>query len=202
MTLLEQRTLALAGLLQACTQVQNLARTGQLEQNDFDTALKSILVLDAMNTSAVFGGVQQLRNGLTQIRDGALSSANRDYIELLRYVMSLIHLQGQLFQNKAQLAEFATEVERLSAYSGDELISQCSRVYQEHISVMRPQIIVQGEQGYLQREDIPPRVRTLLLAGIRAAVLWQQKGGGKLRLIWERSKMRRVATRLLSNTLH
>ncbi|MBT8115942.1 MAG: DUF489 family protein, partial [Arenicella sp.] len=94
--------------------------------------------------------------------------------------------------------EFGVAVEQLSRHSGDELISACSDLYQKFISDMRPQIIVQGEQGFLQRDDVPPQVRALLLAGLRSAVLWGQKGGNRFRLLWEKRKYRNVARQLLS----
>jgi len=197
MKLLEERTIALAGILQACGQVQSLARTGEMNQAVADSSLKSLLVLDALNTPAVYGGIDGIRNGLLMLKEGALISVKADDVEVLRYVMSLIHLQSQLFKNADILAGFSQSIERLSSVESSDLINACSDIYQKYISEMRPQIIVQGEQGFLQRPDVPPRVRALLLAGLRSAVLWQQKRGGKFRLVWERTRMRGVAENLL-----
>ena len=57
MNLIEERTLALAGVFQACKQVQNLARNGRADAFDVDPSMQSILVLDAINSQAVYGGV-------------------------------------------------------------------------------------------------------------------------------------------------
>ena len=48
---------------------------------------------------------------------------------------------------------------------------------------MRPRVYVQGEQRFLEQEAVSDRIRTLLLAGIRSVVLWEQKGGGRLELM-------------------
>ncbi len=202
MNLIQERTIALAGVLQACQQVQSLARTGYAKDDVFDSSLQSILVLDAVNTPAVFGGVSGLRAGLTLLKDGALNSTAGDDLELLRYMMSILQLQTQLYKDDQKFSAFGQSVERLSSYSNDELIDACSSTYQSHISVLRPQIIVQGEQEHLQQSGIPEKVRTMLLAAIRAAVLWQQKGGGKFRLVWERTRMRHAAEELLKQNLH
>ena len=199
MNLIEQRTIALAGLFQACQQVQALARTGVADQAAFDSSLQSILILDAVNTAAVFGGIEGVRSGLSLIEDGVMNSPQGEKVELLRYAMSLMQLQGQLYRDEAAFAEFGQSVERLSSVSTDELVGACSALYQKYISDMRPQIIVQGEQNYLQQEEIPPRVRALLLAGVRAAVLWQQKGGSRFKLLWERTRMRNAARSLLAS---
>ena len=199
MNLIEQRTIALAGLFQACQQVQALARTGVADQAAFDSSLQSILILDAVNTAAVFGGVEGVRSGLSLIEDGVMNSPQGEKVELLRYAMSLMHLQSQLYRDEAAFAEFGQSVERLSSVSNDELVGACSALYQKFISDMRPQIIVQGEQNYLQQAEIPPQVRALLLAGVRAAVLWQQKGGSRFKLLWERTRMRNAARSLLAS---
>ena len=198
---IQQRTVALAGVLQACAQVQALARTGSVDEAAAQSSIKSILVLDAVNTPAVYGGIAGISAGLQLIRNGALSSASAENVELIRYVMSLLHLQNQLSRDRERYQSFSQQVEQLSRYSGDELVTACSEIYQEFLSGMRPQIIVQGEQGFLQRDDVPARVRSLLLAGIRSAVLWQQKGGGRFKLLLERGRMVKVATELLSDTV-
>lgn len=202
MNLIEERTIALAGLLQACGQVQTIARTGLADQAVEDACLKSILVLDALNTPAVYGGIEGVRSGLTMLAEGVMGSPQGDKIEVLRYAMSLLQLQNQLYQDSSAFNAFGQSIEQLSAVSPDEITQACSDVYQKHISEMRPQIIVQGEQDFLQREDIPPKIRTMLLAGIRAAVLWQQKDGGKFKLIWQRTRMQNAARDLLSQVTH
>jgi len=199
---IEERTIALAGVIQACQQVQKLAREGRADQVDFDSSLQSILVLDAMNTPAVFGGVLGVRSGLQTLQAGLLKSPQMLDVELLRYVMAILNLQTQLYRDEQQFSAFATSVERLSAYSKEELVDACSEVYQEFISIMRPQIIVQGEQEHLQQQEVPPQIRTMLLAAMRAAVLWQQKGGGKFRLLWEQTRMKHAAKSLLSQSYH
>ena len=178
--------------------VQSLARTGTADQFAMDAALKSILVLDAVNVTAVYGGLNGVENGLKTIADGIMSSAEGDSVEVLRYTMSLLHLQNQLYRDEQAFTQFAQGVEQLSAASADALLEACSDLYKQFISQISPQIIVQGEQNHLQHEDIPPQVRAMLLAGIRSAVLWQQKGGGKFKLLWERTRMQNAARGLLA----
>jgi len=195
---IEERTIALAGVLQASAQVQAIARTGELNRAVSEAAINSILILDAVNTTAVYGGMAGVEVGLQMISDGAMQSVNAEDAEIIRYAMSLIHLQSQLYRDQQSFQRFGQAVEQLSRYAGEELIEHCSEVYQEHISRMRPQIIVQGEQGFLQRPDVPPQIRALLLAGLRSAVLWQQKGGSRFKLLWERGKYRSIAHQLLN----
>ena len=199
MTLIEERTIALAGVIQACTQVQKLARKGEADNQVFDASLRSILVLDAVSTPAVYAGLEGVKSGLTTLSNGLMSSASMEDVELLRYVMSILNLQIQLYRDDAAFSQFGNDVERLSAVNGEELINAASDVYRKHVSSLQPQIIVQGEETFLQREDIPAKIRTMLLAAFRSAVLWQQKDGGKFKMMWERTRMRNAAHDLLTN---
>ena len=201
MNQIEERTIALAGVLQACLQVQSLARTGNTDQSAAEASLQSILILDAVNTPAVFGGIDGIRSGLLLIAEGVMNSPQSEKIEVLRYAMSLLHLQMQLYRDESSFNQFGQAIERLSGVSAEDLTAACSEIYQRFISNMRPQVIVQGEQDYLQQENIPPQVRALLLAGIRSAVLWQQKGGSRFKLIWERTRMQNAARSMLNQSV-
>lgn len=197
MNLIEERTLALAGVFQACKQVQNLARNGRSDASDTGPSMKSILVLDAINSQAVYGGVRGVDTGLRLVKDGILNSPQLADVEILRYVMTVLDLQRQLYRDDEIFSQFGQAIERLSAVEEDQYTNACSDLYQKFISEMRPQIIVQGEQDYLQQHEIPPQIRGLLLAALRSAVLWQQKGGNRFKVLWERTRMQNAAKELL-----
>ena len=59
--------------------------------------------------------------------------------------------------------------------------------------------MVRGEPEYLSQAGNANRIRALLLSGIRAAVLWRQLGGNRLRLLFSRSRIVRCAHGLLDN---
>ena len=199
MDLITERTVALAGVIQACQQVQSLARTGEFTDADAQASLNSILILDALNTPAVYGGIAGVRSGLIALQSGLLNSANAESIELLRYVMSVLQLQSQLYRDEQKFSEFGLAIERLTSFPQDERIMAYSKVYQDFVSTMRPQIIVQGEQDFLQRDEVPERIRSLLLAAFRSAVLWQQKGGSRFKILWQRTRMKNTAENLLAD---
>ena len=195
---LQDRTIALAAILQIASQVQRLARTGLADESVFEVCLNSVLVLDAINTQAVYGGMKGVSSGLSLLSSGVLISPDGESIEQLRYAMSLLTLTEQLQRSSSLFQDFGGEVEGLSAVTKDDLPQACSDIYQKYISGLQPQIIVQGEEDFLQQPDIPIKIRSLLLAGIRAGALWKQKGGGRFKLLWERTRMRNTAAGLLA----
>ena len=58
-------------------------------------------------------------------------------------------------------------------------------------------MMVSGNPSHLKRHAVAARIRALLLAGIRAAVLWRQSGGGRLHMLLLRKRYTRIAQSLL-----
>jgi len=199
LTSIQNRTIALAGTFQACKLVQDLARSGTVNKAAEQASLQSLLVLDAVNTQSVFAGIDGVKYGLEALKDGINTSIDQLKVELFRYVISLSHLQKQLYKNEKQYKNFANRVETLSKYKGDDLQHACSEIYKDIISPLRPQIIVQGEKGHLSSDGMAERVRSLLLAGIRSTVLWKQNNGSYLSLMLQRGKYKRTAENLLKS---
>jgi len=77
-------------------------------------------------------------------------------------------------------------------------LSKIADVYKTTVSTLQPKIIVEGEQAYLSSNANADKIRVLLLAGIRAALLWRQTGGSRLQLLFYRGKYVKTA-RALSN---
>ena len=77
------------------------------------------------------------------------------------------------------------------------LVSKIDGLYQETVSTLNPRILVRGEQIHLTNPDTAGKIRVLLLAGIRAAVLWHQLGGSRWKLVISRKKYVRSANQIL-----
>jgi len=68
--------------------------------------------------------------------------------------------------------------------------------YQQTLSQLKPRVMVSGEQRYLSEQRNSDRIRALLLAGVRSALLWRQAGGVRWKLLFVRSSLQREARRL------
>jgi high frequency lysogenization protein len=75
----------------------------------------------------------------------------------------------------------------------DITIDQLADLYRDTISTLNYRIQVQGRSDYLKDERVAKQIRALLLAGIRAAVLWHQVGGRRWRLLFYRSRIQQTA---------
>ncbi|MEN4778824.1 high frequency lysogenization protein HflD [Pantoea agglomerans] len=202
----QEITLALAGICQSAHLVQQLAQQGHCQQEALTVSLRSVLDLNPGSTLAVFGNNEaNLRLGLETLM-AVLNSSSRQGAgaELTRYTLSMMVLERKLSASKtamATLAQRITQLDRQLAHyelESDTILSAMAAIYVDVISPLGPRIQVTGSPAVLQNTQVQSKVRATLLAGIRAAVLWQQVGGGRLQLMFSRQRLLREAKTLLS----
>jgi high frequency lysogenization protein len=197
------RTLALAGIFQASYLVQQIARTGTVDPESFDNSVHTIFVTDAPNTEAVFGGAQGVALGLSRLHARLQSKSNATDMEVLRYVINLLYLERKLAKRPEMLEKIHLGIERAKqqaehfSHTHTNVLANLAGLYSETISMLTPRILVHGEQSYLSNPDVVNKIRTLLLAGIRSAVLWRQKKGSRLQLLFGRRQVLRACDSLL-----
>ena len=116
-------------------------------------------------------------------------------MERTHYSIMLIFLEKRLSKNTQEISRIRTgiqiAVQQLKHFNMTHInvISKLADLYRQSISPLGPKIIVKGEQSYLSNPDNAGRIRALLLAGIRSALLWRQAGGSRWRLLFERGAM-------------
>jgi len=196
------RTIALAGVLQAAHLVTELARNGRCDTQAEESSLESLFEFDPVSVEAVFGGLAGLSDGLRTLHDQLTRPAQRN-LELTRYAVALIHHGDKLLKDRDRLSELGQELERfkekrtLFGLGESSQSAQLARLYQEYISSIEPRIMIRGEPIYLQNPSIAEQIRALLLAGIRAAVLWRQCHGKRWQLLLKRRTTVEMALALL-----
>ncbi|MCG3725559.1 lysogenization regulator HflD [Vibrio cincinnatiensis] len=196
------RTIAFAGICQAVTLVQQVAKNGHCDSNAFATSLQAILKTNPNSTLDVFGNEANLKIGLESLVNGIDSTPAGN--EMTRYIISLMALERKLSSRRdamAQLGDRLQTLERQLAHFDlldDTMISNLASVYLDVISPIGPRIQVAGTPAVLQQTTNQHKVRALLLSGIRCAVLWRQVGGRRRHLIFGRKNMIEQAQLLLA----
>ena len=191
-----ERTYGLAGMFQAAALVQQVARKGDADRFAKNASLNSVLILDAINTVSVFSDKQGINLGLRQIQT-VFGDRDTHSLETFQYVASLSQLAKNLANDQQKMSEFSPKIASLSSLSNEQLISEMANIYQIHISGLQPRILVNGEQGFLAKEEIAQQVRAFLLAGIRSAFLWHQKGGSRWDFMFKRKQYVDEASNIL-----
>ena len=203
MTTIENQTLALAGIFQSAALIEQLATQGELNQAAFDCSLDSLFTFDAPTAVDVFGNLSGLSRGLKVLTLYLGGESQAPDKNVAYYVLSMLKLSSTLKRNQNLATMVQSNLQKIEKQSRDfelsrrSVISQIDGVYQSTISTISPRVMVQGEQVYLSNSDNASKIRTLLLAGIRAAILWHQLGGSKWKLIFSRKKYVLTANQLL-----
>ena len=199
------RTVALAGTYQAAVMAQQLARRGDTDEQSLTASVRSVLVTDAVNVVSVFGGLAGVRLGLESLQEKLTTQGHANDLEVARYVLGLAQLQNRLRRNNAMIRSMASRIEdiKLDLEGGGDgafsnrTFAELAGLYKETISTLKPRIIVQGEHGHLANPLIVDKVRSALLAGVRAAYLWGQLGGKRWHLIFARQSYLDNANRIV-----
>lgn len=190
------RAIALAGIFQATRLVQQVARTGMMDQDSMETCIQSIFNIDADNVAAVFGNAAKLNLGyktiLNQLGGNKPDSSKPRDIEVTKYVINVMVLERKLAKRKHMLNKIGTEIETAKTQlehfglTHDNVIARLAHIYTDTISTLKPRILVNGEHQHISNPNQANRIRALLLAAIRAAVLWRQCGGNRWQLLFNR----------------
>lgn len=204
---LSDRCLALAGIFQSALLVREYAHSGRADSAERETLVSSLLITDPASTAEVYGGVEPLRRGLEGLiqRLGGGRGAAPE-METTRYVIALLHLAHKLQRRRDLmdiLAEGITQAKHQAEYfspTHENVIAALADLYQQTVSTLTPRIMVQGEAAVLGTPDNQNWIRTLLLAGIRSAVLWEQSGGRRWQLLVRRKALLQAARSLLQTT--
>ncbi|MEM6986571.1 MAG: DUF489 family protein, partial [Pseudomonadota bacterium] len=122
------------------------------------------------------------------------------------YQLSLIQLQFQLMKRPESQAALRRGLEQLAEFRDmqggaldETIVNRLSTLYQDTLSTLKPRIIIRGHAAHLAAQDKADTVRALLMAGVRAAVLWRQAGGSRWSLLLGRRASIQTAQHLIDN---
>jgi high frequency lysogenization protein len=203
---LSDRTLAFAGILQALQLVQHSAHGRPCDLTSMQASLGSILLIDSASVETVYGGTNKLNMGLLLLKTQLNGSQRKPDAELSRYLVTLLHLERKLSKRADLLDRLRAGIERAQDQAEhfdvvhDNLVASLADIYTSTVSTLRPRIMIKGQPERLSDTNVTNRVRALLLAAMRSAVLWRQCGGTRLGLLLGRKKLAETAAELLRNT--
>jgi len=205
---LQRRTIALAALTQAVYLVDAIARKGLADAEDSRALIESIFIQTPEQNSpiTIYGDLNQLATGLRISREILLGKPLPQAKTLMSYSAGLLTIEKRLNKDREMRSKLAAGINRIdkqksyfSSASHPSVIAAIADLYGETISTMKPRIIVRGKTEHLSQSDHTRRVRTLLMAGLRAAHLWHSNGGGHLTLLLRRKAILRELEQLQSS---
>lgn len=190
------KTFALAAVFQAARLVNDLARRGRCDEAVEQALVNTSWVLDTDDINVIYGSnpATTLKLGLETL-EASLSDqgpASESAAHWVRLVMSVLQAEKHFRQQPSAQQSLRTRLERLVA-TPPETASACTdalaQAYVESLGTLRFRIQIHGDARHLQSPRTPERIRALLLAGVRAAWLWQRLGGRRWHLVLTRGQI-------------
>ena len=199
----QQQIIALAGLFQSMSAVNDIAKTGNCDTHNLETAIKSLFNTNPETTISVYGELNSLKKGL-EICLALLEKADQgDLRYIVRYALAILHLERKLNKTPEMLSEIGNRLNRANAQlehfdiTHENVIKNLASTYLDTISTFQLRLQISGHERYLSVDLNAAKIRTLLLSGIRAAMLWRQLGGHRWHFIFKRSASIRACKELL-----
>lgn len=191
----QNQIISLGAVFTAASQADRLARTGLVDEAILGSMIQSLLAIEPANTLIMYGGQDRLLSSGYRLLKSLLEANPDTPQEPVRYALSLLMLERKLIARKdlmqlisERLPLIRTKIEHFSLLN-ENVIQACAQLYEDTVSQSGKRIMLVGEPFILQRNDVPPKLRTLLLGGIRAAMQWQHTGGRRWDMIFRRKKL-------------
>jgi len=199
----KDRTLALAGVLQATELVRQAAWHGTWSGYAATASMDSLFRLEAETVDAVYGDRKRMRLGLETLI--AVLQGDQGSSDALRYAIALLQIERRFKASESlqsKVGDGLHSIEQAAQKLPEEDVEdykaeRVANLYTETISQLSPRIVVNGKPQFLKIERVVNWVRSLLLSGLRSAVLWDQLGGGRMELMFGRRKLLEQAHQLL-----
>jgi len=197
------RTMAFAGILQAIGQVQKVARHGQADDEMLGACLGTIMVTNPDSTADVYQDKVALNRGYQLVLNQLGDDKQKD-VEVTRYLIGILALERKLSRSSnamGMLAERINQVHRQLhhfAITDEQVVANFAGIYSDIISTLGPKIQISGNPEYLKQPMVQHKIRALLLAAMRSAVLWRQLGGKRRHLVFSRKTIVDTAKKSLT----
>jgi len=202
----KDQLLALAALIQAVSLASELAMSGVCDIPSAQQLIAAIYVFDTPSTDRLYPA-RQLTAGLRAFSQifapsEALKASQQSQA---RYVIKLNNLAKKLNNNPGVMAELAERIKHATVQRDfflnepDRTLESLSGIYLWLAHELKVDFKILGQSQYLLDHQRVNRIRALLLAGVRAAVLWQQLGGSAWHLWWRRKTYLHLSQQLLIN---
>ena len=203
---LQDRVMALAGVVQAAALVNAAAAGAAADEASLKATLASILKTEAADVPEVYGGVTGLGVGLRKLTELLGSERTAHDLTILRYSLNLLQLQGKVMGSgplrkilETSIARGREQVRHFGLTHAN-VLANLADTYARTAGSIEPRIMVVGDALKLRNPQVVNLVRSLLLGGLRSAVLWRQCGGSRWMLLFMRASLLKESRRLLAES--
>lgn len=192
----EEKAIALAGLFQSASLVQQIARTGELNQDAFNAMVNSVFQLDPGSVEDIYGGISGVKLGLDTLLLVLRDKESARYADAIRYSIGMLHVEKHLGRNddiqsvlRSRLEQLTNQMAHFDGVTSPEVINKLNDIYLDTLAKFKFRIQVNGDPMHLKREENAAKIRAALLSGVRSAMLWRQLGGSRLQFAFGKGRL-------------
>lgn len=192
-TEIKERAIAFAAICQAAALCKQLAWTGVANESNFKATISSLFTINSNSIKDIYPDNIGLKTGIDTAINMLSKNIEKDK-EIMRYTFSLVHVERKLMKNTDMqniIKKGISSCQRQMQYFNDLLhpnvIANLAGIYSDTVSNFKFRIQVLGKTEHLQQKFVLNKVRAILLAGIRAAILWHQLGGRRWQILFTKS---------------
>ena len=203
----KQQTIALAAIFQAASLVEQMARCGEIPSSELELLIASLFKQNPDSFDDIYGprpNLQACYHGICKLMGSDASKVRQEVKpEVVRYALSIVHLESRLRKNRHMMNQLGDSIQASMRQADhfhtthESVIGNLADTYKQTLSTLSFRIKVAGNPQILQNNYNANKVRALLLAGIRAAILWRQVGGRRWHLLFNRKRYIKDAQSLL-----
>lgn len=189
------QTIALSAVCLTAQLIQQLAKGKPYDKGNFNALLSGIMITSPKTVFDVYPSIAELSEGCDLLVHQLSGQTTTRDVEFTRYIAGIMSLAKKLLKSNSALSQLTTSLEnverRLEHFelTSPSVVQNFADSYREIISPIGQKIQIIGNPEILKQPDIQNKVRALLLAGVRAAVLWRQLGGQRRHFLLNRKRI-------------
>lgn len=189
------QTIALSAICQSAQIIQQLAKGQDYDKANFATLISGIMITSPQTVFDVYPEMEDVTNGCDLLIHQLSGQTTTKDVEVTRYIAGIMALSKRLLRSSSALERLSVSLDNIERrlehfeLTSPSVVQNFADTYREVISPLGQKIQVVGNPEILKHPDVQNKVRALLLAGVRAAVLWRQLGGQRRQFIFNRQRI-------------
>ena len=194
----EHQNIALCAVAQCAALVHELALGKEIRQSQLASAINPLLILNPESVEHVYPNLESLTLGFSTLQSILGSNRLKQNSQIRRYITEILILRKTLSKNmimqsvvRAGLSNLepirpslidCMQTNQQEINEQNYTFEEISSLYRKTLSTLKHRIKVAGKVQFLKNEIVSNKIRGLLFAGVRSAVLWHQLDGRYWRL--------------------
>ena len=194
----EHQNIALCAVAQCAALVHELAIGKEIRQSQLASAINPLLILNPESVEQVYPNLESLTLGFSTLQSILGSNRLKQNSQIMRYITEILILRKSLSKNmimqsvvRAGLSNLepirpslidCMQTNQQEINEQNYTFEEISSLYRKTLSTLKHRIKVAGKVQFLKNEIVSNKIRGLLFAGVRSAVLWHQLDGRYWRL--------------------